>query len=95
MVLPGCVDDVTLLVLLWVKQHDNATEKKKDQLLLPHNWEIEEHVSLKRKKKVCFVISFGFKNDSLVYRVHYDAMLNFYLFFFCIGSNRDRAHPAG
>lgn len=26
-VLPGCVDDVTLFVLLWVKKHDNATEK--------------------------------------------------------------------
>lgn len=25
-VLPGRVDDVTLLVLLWVKKHDNASE---------------------------------------------------------------------
>lgn len=25
-VLPGRVDDVTLLVLLWVKKHNNATE---------------------------------------------------------------------
>lgn len=57
-VLPGRVDDVTLLVLLWVKKHDNATEthrsknkKNPNRVETNYNYFISVYIQKETKKE--------------------------------------------
>lgn len=56
--LPGRVDDVTLLVLLWVKKHDNATEthrskniKNPNRVETNYNYFVSVYVKKRQRKR--------------------------------------------